>query len=248
MKNKIAIQMDDIKTIDFDFDSCTSLRLDIVCVPDHYWATVLVFPGHPATIGLFATSFFMSWLNAVVACCAHVPGFAALEAELLTWLREHRGIHAELFYAHALRQSPKLLAGTGFDVHQDTEEFDFIEYTVVVKLTADEPGEAPSSMRVLAAAGGDFHYGASAGSAGCFTARLHHASVAPTSEREHLKIAFFFRRSQREERLAARPEVADAELARLQRPDCGQCQFCRDMTKFGGPNKLRQRCVERGGK
>lgn len=24
--------------------------------------------------------------------------------------------------------------------------------------------------------------------------------------------------------------------------DCGQCDFCRDMKKFGGPNKVRQKC------
>ena len=36
-----------------------------------------------------------------------------------------------------LRQSPHTLKSTGFDVHQDTEDFPFIEYTVVVKLTGD---------------------------------------------------------------------------------------------------------------
>ncbi|GCB87105.1 hypothetical protein scyTo_0027856, partial [Scyliorhinus torazame] len=24
--------------------------------------------------------------------------------------------------------------------------------------------------------------------------------------------------------------------------DCGQCDFCKDMKKFGGPNKIRQKC------
>ena len=25
--------------------------------------------------------------------------------------------------------------------------------------------------------------------------------------------------------------------------DCGQCRFCRDKAKFGGPNRLKQVCV-----
>lgn len=27
--------------------------------------------------------------------------------------------------------------------------------------------------------------------------------------------------------------------------DCGVCRFCRDMKKYGGPNKLRQKCIQR---
>lgn len=29
------------------------------------------------------------------------------------------------------------------------------------------------------------------------------------------------------------------------RPECGECNFCRDMKKFGGPGKLKQTCVLR---
>lgn len=121
-----------------------------------------------------------------------VNGFRALEEELVTFLHRTYGTVVELFYAHGLRQGPHTLQSTGFDVHQDTEDFDFIEYTVVVKLTADEPGEAPSQMRVVGA-GRYFDYGPAAGDAGSFRARVHHASVAPCSPREHLKIAFFFK-------------------------------------------------------
>ncbi len=28
-------------------------------------------------------------------------------------------------------------------------------------------------------------------------------------------------------------------------PDCQECVFCKDLTKYGGPNKLRQKCKER---
>jgi uncharacterized protein YlxP (DUF503 family) len=128
----------------------------------------------------------------------NMPGFAEIGASLTTWLNgwcAQRGrLPVELFYAHGLRQSPQTLSSTGFAVHQDTEDFDFIEYSIVVKLTADGPGEAPSRMRVV---GADryFEYGAAAGSSGLFLARLHHASVAPISRKEHLKIAFFFRSS-----------------------------------------------------
>ena len=129
--------------------------------------------------------------------------------------------------------------------HQDTEEFEFIAYTVVVKLTADEPGEPASAMRVVAAAGGPFAYGPAAGAAGCFDARLHHASVAPASAREHLKMAYFFRHAEKAERLLARPEKSAEELERVARDDCGECRFCLDMKKFGCPSKLRRRCIAR---
>ena len=49
-----------------------------------------------------------------------------------------------------------------------------------------------------------FHYGGAAGSSGCFKADLYHASVEPQSASEHLKIAFFFRRSTMGERRAKR--------------------------------------------
>ncbi len=136
-----------------------------------------------------------------------VDGFAALEEELITWLHRTYGTVVELFYAHGLRQGPHTLQSTGFDVHQDTEDYDFIEYTVVVKITADEPGEAPSEMRVV---GGTrhFEYGPNAGDAGSFRARVYHASVVPKSTREHMKIAFFFRKSEKGERRVNRRTLA----------------------------------------
>ena len=122
----------------------------------------------------------------------HLAGFERLELQVAAWLEQRFNTRVELYYAHVLRQSPATINSTGFDVHQDTEEYDFISYTVVVKLTADEAEEASSEMRVLGAKQ-HFQYGAEAGTAGCFRASLHHASVKPTSNREHLKIAFFFR-------------------------------------------------------
>ena len=47
-----------------------------------------------------------------------------------------------------------------------------------------------------------FSYAAQAGAAGLFRAKLYHASVAPVSKREHLKIAFFFKASGAGERRA----------------------------------------------
>eukprot|EP00966_Prymnesium_polylepis_P267311 6175158-Prymnesium_polylepis.1 len=87
-----------------------------------------------------------------------IDGFAAMETELVTWLQETYGTVVELFYVHDLRQSPDTLKSTGFDVHQDTEDYGFIEYTAVVKLTADILDEPPSSMRVVGAER-DFEYG-----------------------------------------------------------------------------------------
>ena len=125
----------------------------------------------------------------------HLPGFTAMERTLTKWLNEYYNTNVELFYAHGLRQGPATLKSTGFDVHQDTEDFDFIEYTVVVKLTPDASHEKPSKMRVVGASGTPhFSYGAQAGACGLFRARLYHASVLPESPREHLKIAYFFRK------------------------------------------------------
>ena len=95
-------------------------------------------------------------------------------------------------------------------MHQDTEDFSFIEYTVLVKLTPDAPGEPPSAMRVVGAAH-PFLYDAVAGAAGCFRSDLFHASVAPESAEEHLKLAFFFRKSTQAERRAKRALAETAE-------------------------------------
>ena len=97
----------------------------------------------------------------------------------------------DLFYAHGLRQGSSTLGASAFDIHQDTEDFPFIEYTIVVKLTRDLLGEPPSRMRVCGAAR-YFAYGPDVGAAGCFASRLHHASVAQESDREHLKLVYFF--------------------------------------------------------
>ena len=132
-----------------------------------------------------------------------------MEKQLSSWLQKRYDTVVELYSAHGLRQSPHTLQSTGFDVHQDTEDFDDIEYTIVVKLTADEADEPPSAMCVVGAKS-DFEYGPSAGASGAFRARLFHASIAPRSEREHLKIAFFFRKSPRGERLAKRSLKARA--------------------------------------
>ena len=133
----------------------------------------------------------------------HVTGFKEIEDELIRIISEKFGVVVELFYAHGLRQSPETLRSTGFDVHQDTEDFEFIKYTVVVKLTADEPNEPCSKMAVVGALD-DFSYGPEAGASGHFDAELFHMSRKPESEREHLKMAFFFRRYEKGERLALR--------------------------------------------
>ena len=94
----------------------------------------------------------------------------------MTRLAAEYGTVVELFYAHGLRQGPATLSSTGFAVHQDTEDYPFIEFTVVVKLTPDREGERPSAMRVVGAER-HFSYGAHAGASGSFRARVHHASV-----------------------------------------------------------------------
>lgn len=70
----------------------------------------------------------------------------------------------------------------------------------MVKLTADARGEPPSAMFVVGAPGGNFEYGGDAGDGGCFASRCFHASVAPTSPSDHLKMVFFFTRSEQARR------------------------------------------------
>lgn len=151
-----------------------------------------------------------------------LPGFRAIEDFLVRWLHEAYGTVVELYFAHGLCQSPLTAKSTGFDVHQDTEDFPFIEYTVVVKLTADpDPSSEPHSAMRLVGAPRTFEYAAPAGSAGVFRARVFHASVS-TDTSEHLKLAFFFRASTKGERRAKRhlaaaglggEELTPAELA-----------------------------------
>ena len=80
-----------------------------------------------------------------------LPGFGEMEQFLVAWLHETYGVVVELYFAHALRQSTLTVRSTGFDVHQDTEDFPFIEFTVVVKLTPDAPGSPHSRMRLVGA-------------------------------------------------------------------------------------------------
>jgi len=149
--------------------------------------------------------------NALIPHANHVlPGFAQMGEELASWVQRKYDTVVELYFAHGLRQGPHTLKSTGFDVHQDSEDFDFIEYTVVVKLTPDASGEPPSAMRVVGSQE-HFHYGGEAGAAGCFLAKLYHASVAPKSDQEHYKIAFFFRKSVKGERRAKRKLVESAD-------------------------------------
>jgi hypothetical protein len=122
-----------------------------------------------------------------------LPCFARMADALSAHLERILGGRFELAHAHALRQGPLTQSTTGFKTHQDTETDDSIDRSAVVKLTPDLRGEAPSRMTVLGAAY-PFAYGPAAGSAGHFDSRLWHASVEPESEREHLKLTFFFRR------------------------------------------------------
>ena len=66
-----------------------------------------------------------------------LPGFSAIEEQLAIWLQQRFRTVVELVFAHGLRQGPDTMSSTGFAIHQDTEEFDCFDYTVVVKLTPD---------------------------------------------------------------------------------------------------------------
>jgi hypothetical protein len=126
-----------------------------------------------------------------------LPGFRAMERHMVRWLKARFGTRVKLFEAHGLRQGPLTKSSTSFAIHRDDEVYGFIKYSVIVKLTSDEAGEAASSMRVVGAPR-HFKYGPTAGDSGCFRAGLFHESVEPRSAREHFKIAFFFRRRRKQ--------------------------------------------------
>ncbi|MEC7931194.1 MAG: hypothetical protein VX218_02750, partial [Pseudomonadota bacterium] len=54
-----------------------------------------------------------------------LPGFYEIERFLIGWLYDSFGLVVELYFCHGLRQSPLTLKSTGFDVHQDIEDFPF---------------------------------------------------------------------------------------------------------------------------
>ena len=56
-----------------------------------------------------------------------IPGFAEMELAAIELIRGWHGVEVESPLAHVLRQEPDTQSSTGFDIHQDTEEFDFIE-------------------------------------------------------------------------------------------------------------------------
>ena len=130
-----------------------------------------------------------------------LPGFAQIERSVLRQLARRlkkRQSRLKLQYCHFLSQSDKTAGSSVFKWHRDDEvesgdsdDSGVPVYTVIVKLTADKRGSAPSQMMVAGAAF-PFSYGAQAGSAGWFLSKLWHMSVMPVSEDTCLKIAFFF--------------------------------------------------------
>jgi len=70
------------------------------------------------------------------------------------------------------------------------------------------------------------------GACGCFRSRLYHASVAPASHSEHLKLAYFFRASTKGERRAKRSlaggsvDDEDEELAHRRKSVATELSRC----------------------
>ena len=120
-----------------------------------------------------------------------IPGFHAMETALKFKIERTLGFKVELHSAHGLKQGPHTTGSTAFSWHQDDDEHKSIVISAGVKLTGDFPGEGPSRMCV-AGAPDLFQYSSRTGSTAVFYAHLIHSSVIPLSEREHLKMVFFF--------------------------------------------------------
>jgi len=121
----------------------------------------------------------------------NVPGFRRMEEELVVQIEDAFGLQVVLHSAHVLRQSPATASSSIFSVHRDDEEYPSIHISASVKLTSDSPGDDSSKM-VVAGAPFKFEYGLLSGAAAIFFASIPHYSEPPTSEREHLKMVYFF--------------------------------------------------------
>ena len=166
-------------------------------------AAGIILPGFLEQMGVVAPRQPAPRAARVPPAVRRAGPLASMASFLVAHLERTVGGRFVFVHAHALRQGPDTQMSTGFKSHQDNETEDLIDRSVVVKLTADLPGEPPSRMTVLGAAY-LFAYGPAAGAAGHFDARLWHGSVPPKSAREHLKITFFFRRFSTRETRAAR--------------------------------------------
>ena len=125
--------------------------------------------------------------------------FAEIESSVLRQLaRRVNKTQSQLKvqHCHLLSQSIKTGGSSVFGWHRDDEvesesdDSGVPVYTVIVKLTADKAGSAPSQM-MIADAAFPFSYGAPAGSSGWFLSNLWHRSVMPVSEDTRIKLALF---------------------------------------------------------
>ena len=127
----------------------------------------------------------LQWLR------THAPGFRELESDASKWLCRNVGVHCDTAACQLLRQSRASCSSTTFDLHQDTEAFPSTRYSVIVKLSAQQPWEPASQMQVAGTAQ-RFAYGASRGAAAIFLGALFHRGVPHMSSKPCLKIAFHF--------------------------------------------------------
>ena len=121
----------------------------------------------------------------------NIKGFQQLEDRLILHGLRTLNLTLKLHSAHALRQGPATAGSSVFSTHRDDEEFNCIDLTASVKLTSDIAGEQPSQM-VVEGAPETFSYNEKSGSAAIFFSSLEHASVTPKSQRDHLKMVYFF--------------------------------------------------------
>jgi len=121
----------------------------------------------------------------------NIPGFLSMETLIKIQIERLLGTEVQLHSAHGLRQGPATASSTVFQLHQDDTEFPTICISASVKLTGDIPGEGPSRMFVPGAPD-HFEYAPRSGTTSVFFSSLKHSSVTPTSEREHLKMVYFF--------------------------------------------------------
>jgi hypothetical protein len=127
---------------------------------------------------------------------AVLPGFAIMEGFAAQQLQQIYSLLElpTLVLSHVLRQGPAHAGSTAFSDHRDDEDDPNISYSVIVKLSEDDPGCHPSQMRLCRDGTAVFNYGRTAGSSAVFEAAEEHASVVlPPNATEVVKLALFFR-------------------------------------------------------
>ena len=113
---------------------------------------------------------------------ARIPGLSGLLETAIKKASEEVEDKLKPIWVHALRQGPNLQTATSFGVHTDNDGQDCSQaaWTIIVKLTQDDPQLPASQMHILGLP--VISYPSHRGSAVAFPSSLYHSSVKAKQE------------------------------------------------------------------